>query len=81
MLCHEKIESLRKKGIKMHQIKISMTNGFVHSYESEDSYYVESIRQHMTYKYLIEINDDKSGEKLFINPDHVIAISITEVEE
>ena len=53
----------------MYQIKISMTNGFIHSYESEDSYYVESLRQHMSYKYLIEINDDKSGEKLLINPD------------
>lgn len=65
----------------MYQIKISMTNGFIHSYESEDSYYVESLRQHMSYKYLIEINDDKSGEKLFINPDHVIAISISEVKD
>lgn len=65
----------------MYQIKISMTNGFIHSYESEDSQYVESLRQRMTYKYLIEISDENSGEKLLINPDHVIAISITEVKE
>ena len=65
----------------MYQIKISMTDGFIHSYESEDSYHVESLKQLMMHKYLIEITDDKSSEKLLINPDHVIAISITEVKE
>lgn len=65
----------------MYQIKISMIGNFVHSYQTEDVNHVESLRQHMTYKYLIEISDENSGEKLLINPDHVIAISITEVKE
>lgn len=65
----------------MYQIKISMTDGFIHSYESKDEYHVESLKNHMIHKFLIELNDDKSSEKILINPDHVIAISISEVQE
>lgn len=81
MLCHEKIESLRKEAIKMYQIKITMTEGFVHSYQTDDSYHVESLKQLMMNQFLIELNDEETGEKLLINPDHVISISITEIKE
>ena len=65
----------------MYQIKISMTDNWTHSYLTDDSYHVESLKQLMLNKFLIELNDEDTGEKLLINPDRVIAISISEVED
>lgn len=65
----------------MYQITINMTDNWVHSYQTDDSYHVESLKKLMMNKFLIELNDEETGEKLLINPDRVIAISITEVKE
>ena len=64
----------------MYQIKISMTDNWVHAYQTDDSYHVESLKQLVMNKFLIELNDEETGEKLLINPDRVIAISITEIK-
>ena len=65
----------------MHQITINMTDNWVHSYQTDDSYHVESLKKLMMNKFLIELDDEETGEKLLINPDRVIAISITEIKE
>ena len=65
----------------MYQITINMTDNWVHSYQTDDSYHVESLKKLMMNKFLIELNDEETGEKLLINPDRVIAISITEIKE
>lgn len=64
----------------MYQIKIHMTDNWSHSYQTDDSYHVESLKQLMMNKLLIELNDEETGEKLLINSDRVIAISITEIK-
>lgn len=64
----------------MYQVKISMTDNWVHAYQTDDFYHVESLKQLMMNKFLIELNDKETGEKLIINTDRVIAISITEIK-
>lgn len=65
----------------MYQIKISMIGNFVHSYQTDDLNHVESLKHHLLNKFAFELKDKESTETLVINTDHVIAISITEVEE
>lgn len=65
----------------MYQITINMTDNWVHSYQTDDSYHIESLNQCMINRDTIELNDEETGEKLLINPDRVIAISITEIKE
>lgn len=65
----------------MYQIKISMIGNFVHSYQTDDLNHVESLKNHLLNKFVFELKDKESNETLVINTDHVIAISITEVEE
>lgn len=65
----------------MYQITINMTDSWVHSYQTDDLHHVESLKQLMMNKFLIELDDEETGEKLLINPDRVIAISITEIKE
>ena len=65
----------------MYQITINMTDNWVHSYQTDNSYHVESLKKLMMNKFLIELNDEEAGENLLINPDRVIAISITEIKE
>lgn len=65
----------------MYRITLNMTDSWVHSYQTDDSYHVESLKKLMMNKFLIELDDEETGEKLLINPDRVIAISITEIKE
>lgn len=65
----------------MYQIKITMTDNFVHSYQTDDLNHVESLKNHLLNKFAFELKDKESNETLVINTDHVIAISITEVKE
>lgn len=65
----------------MHQITINMTDNWVHSYQTDDSYHVEGLKQCMINRDTIELNDEETGEKLLINPDRVISISIKEIKE
>lgn len=65
----------------MYQIKISMIGNFVHSYQTDDLNHVESLKNHLLNKFVFELKDKESNETIVINTDHVIAISITEVEE
>lgn len=65
----------------MYQIKISMIGNFVHSYQTDDLNHVESLKHHLLNKFAFELKDKENNETLVINTDHVIAISITEVEE
>lgn len=65
----------------MYQIKISMIGNFVHSYQTDDLNHVESLKHHLLNKFAFELKDKESNETLVINTDHVIAISITEIEE
>lgn len=65
----------------MYQIKITMTDNFVHSYRTDDLNHVESLKHHLLNKFAFELKDKESNETIVINTDHVIAISITEVEE
>lgn len=64
----------------MYRITLNMTDSWVHSYQTDDSHHVESLKQLMMNKFLIELDDEETGEKLLINPDRVIAISITEIK-
>lgn len=65
----------------MYQIKITMTNNFVHPYQTDDLNHVESLKHHLLNKFTFELKDKENNETLVINTDHVIAISITEVNE
>ena len=65
----------------MYQIKITMTEGFVHSYQTDDLNHIESLKQHLLNKFTFELKDKENNETLVINADHVISISITEVKE
>lgn len=65
----------------MYQIKISMSGNFVHSYQTDDLNHIESLKRHLLNKFAFELKDKESNETLVINTDHVIAISITEVNE
>lgn len=65
----------------MYQIKITMTDNFVHSYQTDDLNHIESLNHHLLNKFAFELKDKESNETLVINTDHVIAISITEVKE
>lgn len=65
----------------MYQIKITMTDNFVHSYQTDDLNHIESLKHHLLNKFAFELKDKENNETLVINTDHVIAISITEVKE
>lgn len=65
----------------MYQIKIRMIGNFVHSYQTDDLNHIESLKHHLLNKFAFELKDKENNETLVINTDHVIAISITEVEE
>lgn len=65
----------------MYQIKIHMTDNWSHSYVAEDSAHVETLRQCMINKFPIELKSEETGERLIINTDRIIAISITEIKE
>lgn len=65
----------------MYQIKITMTDNFVHSYQTDDLNHVESLKNHLLNKFAFELKDKENNETLVINTDHVIAISISEVKD
>lgn len=65
----------------MYQIKITMTDNFVHSYQTDDLNHVESLKNHLLNKFVFKLKDKENNETLVINTDHVIAISISEVKD
>lgn len=65
----------------MYRIKLIFSNNLTHSYLAEDNVHVESLKQHMLNRHMIELNDEESGDTIIINPDHVITVSIEEAKE